>query len=72
MMSGGRRGTIPQEVTREADVLPHQWRGVGKQFIRHRPPESSHVVEGVSHIGRPATITFLENVFGLSPRELVR
>jgi len=51
-MSGGRRGTIPQEVIREADVLPHQWRGVGNQFIWHRPPKSSHVVEGISHIGR--------------------
>jgi hypothetical protein len=33
-------------------VLPHQWERVGEQFIRHRPPKSSHVVEDVSDIGR--------------------
>jgi hypothetical protein len=33
-------------------VLPHQWRGVGEQFIWHRPAKSSHAVEGVGHIGR--------------------
>ena len=51
-MACGRRGAVPQEVTGEADVLPAQWRRLGQQFSRHGLPLCSHVVDGVSQVGR--------------------
>jgi hypothetical protein len=49
---GVGRGPLPQEISREADVLPAQRRTVLEQAIRNHLPGRAQMCYRVRHIGR--------------------